>query len=184
MSRSMHGIKSSAKQSLSNALDLIWPRRSLVSGKPSQGALTTDDFAALSFISGAVCNQCGRPMDLDLGPLAQCAPCAARPPPWQSARAALVYDEVSRIPILALKRAGRRDGLKVMANWMTIAGAPFLDDIDLIIPIPLHFYRLISRGYNQSGWLATAIGKQNKICLLYTSPSPRDRTRSRMPSSA
>ena len=27
------------------------------------------------------------------------------------------------------------------------------------------------------------IGK-NKICLLYTSPSPRDRTRSRMPSSA
>ena len=25
---------------------------------------------------------------------------------------------------------------------------------------------------------------QGKICLLYTSPSPRDRTRSRMPSSA
>ena len=26
--------------------------------------------------------------------------------------------------------------------------------------------------------------KKNKNCLLYTSPSPRDRTRSRMPSSA
>ena len=26
--------------------------------------------------------------------------------------------------------------------------------------------------------------KQSKSCLLYTSPSPRDRTRSRMPSSA
>ena len=26
--------------------------------------------------------------------------------------------------------------------------------------------------------------EQHKICLLYTSPSPRDRTRSRMPSSA
>jgi len=25
---------------------------------------------------------------------------------------------------------------------------------------------------------------QNTLCLLYTSPSPRDRTRSRMPSSA
>ena len=25
---------------------------------------------------------------------------------------------------------------------------------------------------------------ESKICLLYTSPSPRDRTRSRMPSSA
>ena len=28
------------------------------------------------------------------------------------------------------------------------------------------------------------IEAENKICLLYTSPSPRDRTRSRMPSSA
>ena len=27
-------------------------------------------------------------------------------------------------------------------------------------------------------------GRKFKICLLYTSPSPRDRTRSRMPSSA
>ena len=25
---------------------------------------------------------------------------------------------------------------------------------------------------------------ENRVCLLYTSPSPRDRTRSRMPSSA
>ena len=28
------------------------------------------------------------------------------------------------------------------------------------------------------------VGDQYKSCLLYTSPSPRDRTRSRMPSSA
>ena len=27
-------------------------------------------------------------------------------------------------------------------------------------------------------------GDQDNVCLLYTSPSPRDRTRSRMPSSA
>ena len=30
----------------------------------------------------------------------------------------------------------------------------------------------------------TALAQQGDICLLYTSPSPRDRTRSRMPSSA
>ena len=32
--------------------------------------------------------------------------------------------------------------------------------------------------------LSWAISPNNGICLLYTSPSPRDRTRSRMPSSA
>ena len=29
-----------------------------------------------------------------------------------------------------------------------------------------------------------ALGPRTQVCLLYTSPSPRDRTRSRMPSSA
>ena len=38
-----------------------------------------------------------------------------------------------------------------------------------------------SRG--QSGYKKKYRG-QGKSCLLYTSPSPRDRTRSRMPSSA
>ena len=32
--------------------------------------------------------------------------------------------------------------------------------------------------------LASDLGEQKNLCLLYTSPSPRDRTRSRMPSSA
>ena len=33
-------------------------------------------------------------------------------------------------------------------------------------------------------WYVLEILEKNGICLLYTSPSPRDRTRSRMPSSA
>ena len=36
---------------------------------------------------------------------------------------------------------------------------------------------------SQAGQL-DAVLKQPQVCLLYTSPSPRDRTRSRMPSSA
>ena len=32
--------------------------------------------------------------------------------------------------------------------------------------------------------IGTALAPVTKACLLYTSPSPRDRTRSRMPSSA
>jgi len=33
-------------------------------------------------------------------------------------------------------------------------------------------------------WNKAKILRENYYCLLYTSPSPRDRTRSRMPSSA
>ena len=44
--------------------------------------------------------------------------------------------------------------------------------------------RQLSGGQRQRVALARAIVRQPDICLLYTSPSPRDRTRSRMPSSA
>ena len=43
--------------------------------------------------------------------------------------------------------------------------------------------RNLKRVDNILSWFRS-YGKQPKDCLLYTSPSPRDRTRSRMPSSA
>ncbi len=160
MTHHMHRMALTAKHTLQQLTDAVWPGRSLVSGLPARGALSPEDFAALKFITGAICSTCGQPLELDLGPDGQCGACTARPPLWNRARAALEYDDMSRIPILALKRAGRRDGLKVMANWMVNAGAHLIDASDLIIPVPLHYKRLVSRGYNQAGWLADAVGKQ------------------------
>lgn len=173
----MHPIAASAKHTMTRLVDALWPGRSLVSGLPARGALSPEDFAALTFITGPKCNMCSQPMPLDLGEDALCAACTTRPSNWAQARAALQYDDVSRIPILALKRAGRRDGLKVMANWMVTAGRPLLDTSDLIVPVPLHYRRLVSRGYNQSGWLAQAIGKQAERpvdhgILFRTRPTP------------
>ena len=37
---------------------------------------------------------------------------------------------------------------------------------------------------NSAGKKINFLGKEHKVCLLYTSPSPRDRLLSRMPSSA
>ena len=43
---------------------------------------------------------------------------------------------------------------------------------------------LHARADEQAGVLAQLATAVSQLCLLYTSPSPRDRTRSRMPSSA
>ncbi|MEO9971901.1 MAG: phosphoribosyltransferase family protein [Hyphomonadaceae bacterium] len=168
MASDMHSIRASAKQALSTMTGALWPGRSLVSGEPARGALSAEDFAALSFLTGALCPSCARPHGIDLGPDTVCAACIARPPVWTRAHAALAYDDVSRIPILALKRAGRRDGLKVMANWMAISGAPSLAAADLIMPVPLHYFRLVKRGYNQSGWLASAISATSGVRVDHT----------------
>ena len=49
---------------------------------------------------------------------------------------------------------------------------------DIIDSYMKHYFDLLG-----SGWTRVYYGR-NCNCLLYTSPSPRDRTRSRMPSSA
>ena len=58
-------------------------------------------------------------------------------------------------------------------------GAAFLSK-DIIYP------HLVGNdiGCGMGLWLTDQKSHKFKICLLYTSPSPRDRTRSRMPSSA
>ena len=45
-------------------------------------------------------------------------------------------------------------------------------------------YRVEPQFIVREGLIEALSAAQAEICLLYTSPSPRDRTRSRMPSSA
>jgi ComF family protein len=41
----------------------------------------------------------------------------------------------------------------------TRAGRALLDEADVIVPVPLHYARLASRGFNQSAWLAEALSQ-------------------------
>ena len=36
-------------------------------------------------------------------------------------------------------------------------GGALIDEADVLVPVPLHYTRLVMRGFNQSGWLAQAI---------------------------
>ena len=47
-----------------------------------------------------------------------------------------------------------------------------------------HGKRMIEKDFSPKGKVSTHLKDMNNICLLYTSPSPRDATLSRMPSSA
>ena len=163
----MHRMGRAAKARLRSAADFVWPARSLITGEHhgGRGLIAPEDFARLRFLNGSGCRQCALPLDTDLGDASICGACAARPPLWDAARAAVEYDDVSRKPILDLKRAGRREGLGTFATWMRLAGRDLLEGADLIVPVPLHYSRLASRGFNQSAWLASSIARQSGVRL-------------------
>lgn len=175
----MDRLGRSAKTGLRSLGDFVWPHRSLLTGQThaGQGLIPPADFMQLSFLNGSGCRLCAMPAESDLGEATMCGACAANPPPWQAARAALEYDEASRKAVLDLKRAGRREGLPVFASWMGLAGADLLSAADLIVPVPLHYRRLASRGFNQSGWLATGLARRTGIAacndaLVRRKPTP------------
>ena len=66
-----------------------------------------------------------------------------------------------------------------MNDISTIFDSKFLNNPDEILPKRV----IIDQGESELHFSLISIVK-DLICLLYTSPSPRDRTRSRMPSSA
>jgi len=69
-----------------------------------------------------------------------------------------VYGGVIRELILRFKN-GRTDLDGVMATLVaaTFDGSGWQDDVDLVVPVPLHWRRRLARGYNQSAILAGSL---------------------------
>lgn len=141
--------------------DLVWPPRSLLSDAKVDraGTIECDLWQALDFLYGVGCHRCGIPLPDATAPESVCPACIAHPPQFEVMRAPLAYDDVSKPLILNMKHGARKDGVRVYANWMAEA-APTASQVDLIIPVPLHWTRLWTRGYNQAAWLALAFAKQ------------------------
>lgn len=114
----------------------------------------------LNFITEPLCRGCGIPFPFDVGPEARCGDCLATPAPFSAARAVLRYDDGSRPLLLAFKHGDRTDAAPALAAWMARAGAPLLAEADLILPVPLHWRRLLARRYNQAALLAAALARR------------------------
>jgi ComF family protein len=119
-------------------------------------ALCASCWARLSWIDRPWCESCGLPFDYATGlsgaPV--CAACLAREPVCAKSRAALRYDPGSRGLVLAFKHADRTQNAPAFAAWMARAGADALVGADLLIPVPLHWTRLVRRRFNQAALLA------------------------------
>ena len=123
------------------------------------GNLCAACFQNFTFITQPCCERCGVPFEGAAIEDLVCGSCLKDPPSFTRARAVFVYSEHSRALVLKLKHGDRTDAAPHLARWLQRAGAELIASCDVIVPVPLHRWRLLIRTYNQAALLANALGR-------------------------
>ena len=117
-------------------------------------------WAQVRFIDRPYCERLGTPFAQDLGPGLLSPEAMADPPVWARARAVASFEEgPARQLVYRLKYYDRMEIARPLGRWMARAGAELLEEADLLIPVPLHRWRLASRQFNQSMALAASVSE-------------------------
>lgn len=152
------------QRSALQCLDLLLPPRCLGCGMIVESArsLCANCWRGLVFLGPPHCRLCGYPLPQAVADATVCGSCTVDPPAFDRARAALRYDDGARGLILRFKHADRTDIARTFGRLMAHAGRELLQGCDIITPVPLHRWRLLQRGYNQSALLAYALAHDNE----------------------
>jgi len=148
-------------------IDVFLPPRCLKCGKilGDVNGLCPECFNRISFISKPYCRRCGLPLPPKQSERQEllCGNCLTdHKSPFRMSRAAVCYDEYSKPLILNFKFHDHTENAPFLARWLLLGGKDiFAAGVDVIIPIPLHYSRMIKRRYNQSALLAKEL---SKIC--------------------
>ncbi|MBO9711606.1 ComF family protein [Sphingomonas sp.] len=114
----------------------------------------------LQFLGPPWCAHCHLPFEHDRGEGALCGRCIADPPPHDGVRAAVAYGDVARRVALRLKYGGRTAHAATMAKAMARL---IPDGADLLVPVPLHRWRIWSRGFNQAALIAAGLSRASGV---------------------
>lgn len=147
---------------MQSVLRAIYPAECL-----SCRALTETEFALCGtcwrdtmFIGGLVCDACGTPLPGEEQPDAVlCDDCMTIARPWSQGRAAVLYKGTGRKLVLGFKHGDRTDLAAPAGAWMARVAGPLLRADTVLVPIPLHWTRLLRRRFNQAALLAHAVGR-------------------------
>ena len=147
------------------ALDLAVPPACLSCDERvlEPGALCPACWQKLRFIAKPHCAILGTPFAFDLGPGIISARAIASPPPFAMARAAVLYDEIARKLVARQKYEDRPDLAPVLGRWMAGMADDLIAGNPLVVPVPLHRWRLLRRRYNQAALLARHVAAQHQL---------------------
>lgn len=126
----------------------------------SDFGLCADCWRETPFITGLTCDKCGVPVPgepEETGVL--CEDCLRIARPWAAGRAAMLYRDNARKLVLALKHGDRMDLARPGGQWLLRAARPLIRPGMVVVPVPLHWWRMLRRKYNQSALLSAALAR-------------------------
>jgi ComF family protein len=126
--------------------------------RPFDGPVCAACWTRVPLLTPPFCDVCGEPLGPADAPFRFCARCLAEPPAFEAARSAGLYAGPLKAIIHAFKYDHRRSLAAPLAALMRRAGTDVLAGADAVVPVPLHPWRAIRRGFNQSDDLARYLG--------------------------
>jgi ComF family protein len=158
MQAALQAAKATARYMLDFALPPRCPGCGIVTGEEHRFCLAC--WQQLHFLGFPCCHCCGLPFAFDQGEEAECGACLADPPEYDRLRAAVAYGDIARKVALKLKYSGRPAVAETLAFFMQRHLADE-DERALLVPVPLHRWRIWKRGYNQAALIASALAKRS-----------------------
>jgi ComF family protein len=149
------------------AMGLLYPPTCIAcqaaTGAPH--ALCAACWAGLRMIERPYCERLGTPFPADWGQELLSPAAIADPPVFRRARAVAHYDDIARALVHRLKYGDRLDLAQALGRMMARAGAELLAEVDVIVPVPLHRWRLWRRRFNQAAALARVVAHHSGVPL-------------------
>ena len=164
-------LVSASRQLKESALDLLFPRHCVGCGRGG-AFLCSRCRSTLQYLAPPLCERCGRPLAAG----AECPDCESTSSQIDGIRSLFPYDGVIRQAILQLKYQNVRALAAPLAQLMWEYQQTQRLPADILMPVPLHPRRLRSRGYNQSGLLASELGRLTSLPVVEDSIVRRKNT--------
>jgi len=146
-------------------LGLLYPPACIACGGATgePHALCAACWSGIGFIARPYCERLGTPFPVDLGQPLLSPAAIADPPVFGRARAVARYDGTASALVHRLKYGDRPELARAMGRMMAQAGGELLGEADLIVPVPLHRWRLWRRRFNQAMALAGVVARTSGV---------------------
>ena len=151
-------------QIFSSALEFALPPRC-----PLCGVIVREDrkfclpcWHKLDFIGEPWCSSCGMPFAFERPEGAVCAQCLEKKPEHDGVRTVVAYDNNSSKIAMGLKYSSKLGFADLIAEHLgKYASSASAESI--LVPVPLHRWRIWNRGFNQSELIARALSREYGI---------------------